>query len=152
MLGATTKFPLPAARSGTIARMPQIQVGARREERLLVTSEEAIDFLGLESARVLATPYLVGHLEYTCRNLVKPMLDDGYDTVGTHIDLKHLAATPVGMAITFVAEILSVEERRVNFRVQAYDEKEKVAEGTHQRFVVNVARFAARLAEKAATP
>jgi fluoroacetyl-CoA thioesterase len=128
----------------------RIEIGAKHEQRLLVTIEEAIDFMGLETARVLATPYLVGHLEYTCRNLVKPMLDEGYDTVGTHIDIKHLAATPVGMAARFCAEIVSVDDRRVNFRVEAYDEKEKIAEGTHQRFVVHAARFAARLAEKAA--
>jgi predicted thioesterase len=128
--------------------MPSIQAGAKREERMLVTNEVAIDFLGMENARVLATPYLIGHLEMTARNLVKPMLEEGYDTVGTHVDVKHLAATPVGMAVTFHAEILSVDERRVNFRVEAFDEKEKIAEGVHQRFVVNVARFAARLAEK----
>lgn len=115
---------------------------------MLVTPEVAIDFLGLDHARVLGTPYLIGHLEMTARNLVKPMLEEGYDTVGTHIDIKHLAATPVGLAVTFHAEIVSVDERRVNFRVEAFDEKEKIAEGSHQRFVVNVARFAARLAEK----
>ncbi len=128
----------------------RIEIGTRHEEQLLVTVEESIDFMGLEGARVLATPHLIGHLEYTCRNLVKPMLDEGYDTVGTHVDVKHLAATPVGMATRFCAEIVSVDERRVDFRVEAFDEKEKIAEGTHQRFVVNVARFAARLAEKAA--
>jgi predicted thioesterase len=130
--------------------MHQIETGAKREERLLVTAEEAIDFMGVENARVLATPHLVGHLEYTCRNLVKPMLEDDYDTVGTHVDLRHLAATPVGMSVSFHAEIVSVDDRRVNFRVEAFDEKEKIAEGTHQRFIVNVTRFAARLAEKAA--
>jgi fluoroacetyl-CoA thioesterase len=132
--------------------MHQIQAGAKREERLLVTAEEAIDFMGVENARVFATPHLVGRLEYTCRNLVKPMLEDGYDTVGTHVDIRHLAATPVGMAASFHAEVVSVDDRRVNFRVEAFDEKEKIAEGTHQRFIVNVARFAARLAEKAALP
>lgn len=130
--------------------MHQIQTGARRQDRILVTLEEAIDFMGVEEARVLSTPHLVGHLEYTCRDLVKPMLEEGYDTVGTHIDVRHLAATPVGMAVSFHAEIASVDDRRVNFRVEAFDEKEKIAEGTHQRFVVNIARFAARLAEKAA--
>ncbi len=131
--------------------MPQIQVGAKREERILVTNEVAIDFMGIEAARVLATPHLIGHLEYTCRNLAKTMLEEGYDTVGTHVDVRHLAATPVGMAATFQAEIVSLDERRINFRVEAYDEKEKIAEGTHQRFIVNIARFAERLAQKAAS-
>lgn len=150
MRSATGRLRPGGAGSGTITRMPSIQIGARREERILVTSETAIDFLGMESARVLATPYLIGHLEYTCRNLVQPMLEEGYDTVGTHVEVKHLAATPVGMAATFQAEIVSFGERRVGFRVEAFDEKEKIAEGTHERFIVHVARFAQRLAEKAA--
>jgi predicted thioesterase len=129
--------------------MPAIQVGANGEFRMLVTGEVAIDFLGDEDARVLATPHLIGQLEMTARNLVKPMLEEGFDTVGTHVDVRHLAATPVGMAVRFEAEVLRVEERKVVFRVAAYDEKEKVAEGTHERVVINVARFAARVKEKA---
>lgn len=116
---------------------------------MLVTGEVAIDFLGDDDARVLATPHLIGQLEMTARNLVKPMLEEGFDTVGTHVDVRHLAATPLGMAIRFEAEVLRVEERKVAFRVAAYDEKEKVAEGTHERVVINVARFAARVKEKA---
>jgi predicted thioesterase len=129
--------------------MPAIQVGANGEFRMLVTGEVAIDFLGDEDARVLATPHLIGQLEMTARNLVKPMLEEGFDTVGTHVDVRHLAATPVGMAVRFEAEVLRVEERKAVFRVAAYDEKEKVAEGTHERVVINVARFAARVKEKA---
>lgn len=129
--------------------MSAIQVGAKGEFRMLVTGEVAINFLGDEDARVLATPHLVGQLEMTCRNLVKPMLDEGCDTVGTYLELKHLAATPLGMAVRFEAEILRVEDRRVTFRVTAHDEKEKVAEGVHERFIINVARFAARVKQKA---
>mgnify|MGYP000968924663 CR=1 FL=1 len=135
----------------TISRMSEIQVGAKGEFRLLVTPEVAIDFLGGEDARVLGTPYLVWYLEITARNLVKPMLDEGHDTVGTHVDVKHLAATPVGMAVRFEAEVLGVEDRKVTFRVQAYDEKEKVAEGIHERFVVNVGRFVERVKKKCAS-
>jgi predicted thioesterase len=109
-----------------------------------------VDFLGLEGARVLGTPFLVGLLEMTCRNAIKPLLEDGYDTVGTHVDVRHLAATPLGMQARFEAEVTGVNDRRVTFQVQAFDEREKVAEGTHERFIVNVARFAARLAAKSA--
>jgi len=130
--------------------MANIPVGKVHEERLLVTSETAIDFMGLESARVLGTPWLIGHLEMTARNLALPLLEPGYDTVGTHVDVHHLAATPVGMNVRLRAEVISVEDRRINFRVEAFDEMEKVAEGTHQRFIVNAARFGARVQEKAA--
>jgi fluoroacetyl-CoA thioesterase len=126
-----------------------IQIGATREEKLPVSQEVAIDFMGLEGARVLSTPNMILGLERVSRNAVLPMLDPGYDTVGTHVDVYHLAATPVGMTVTFRTEITSVDDRRVNFKVEAFDEKEKIGEGTHQRFIVNAARFAARVQEKA---
>ena len=128
--------------------MGDIPVGTRREEKLVVTPEFAIDFMGVKDARVLSTPNMILGLERTSRNAVLPLLDPGHDTVGTHVNVYHLAATPVGMTVTFRTEVISVEDRRVNFKVEAFDEKEKIAEGTHQRFVVNVARFAARVQEK----
>jgi fluoroacetyl-CoA thioesterase len=130
--------------------MVNIPVGAKREERLLVTGEVAIDFLGMEAARVLSTPHLIGYLEMTARNLIKEYLASGWDSVGTHVDLKHLAATPVGMAVRLCAEVISSGDRRVTCRVEAYDEREKIAEGTHERVLVDVARFAVRVAAKAA--
>jgi predicted thioesterase len=104
--------------------------------------------MGVDGARVLSTPNMILGLEHTSRNVVLPLLDRGYDTVGTHVNVYHLAATPVGMTVTFRSEVTSVEGRRVNFKVEAFDEKEKIAEGTHQRFIVNVERFVARVQEK----
>ena len=128
--------------------MSDIPTGTRHEEKLVVTPDVAIDFMGVKDARVLSTPNMILGLERTSRNAVLPLLDPGHDTVGTHVNVYHLAATPVGMTVTFRTEVISVEDRRVNFKVEAFDEKEKIAEGTHQRFVVNVARFAARVQEK----
>jgi fluoroacetyl-CoA thioesterase len=125
-----------------------IPIGARREETILVTSENAINFLGLEAARVLSTPHMIGYMERTCRNLVLPLLEPGYDTVGTHVDVAHLAAAPLGMAVRFLAEVTGVAERRVQFHVEAWDEKEKIGEGAHERTIIHVARFATKLAEK----
>jgi len=129
--------------------VPDIPVGTSHEEKLVVTPDVAIDFMGVKDARVLSTPNMILGLERTSRDAVLPLLDPGYDTVGTHVNVYHLAATPVGMTVTFRTEVTSIEDRRVNFKVEAFDEKEKIAEGTHQRFVVNVARFAARVQEKA---
>ncbi len=129
--------------------MAQIPVGARARLHLLVTGEFAIDFLGNDAARVLATPFLIGHLELAARDAVKEYLEEGFDTVGTHVELRHLAAVPLGMAVTCYAEVTGVEDRRVRFRVWAEDEQEKVAEGTHERFIINVERFAARVVAKA---
>ncbi|HUS07461.1 MAG TPA: thioesterase family protein [Bryobacteraceae bacterium] len=128
--------------------MPEIRIGAKRASNLLVTSDVAISFLGMEDARVLATPWLIAHLEMVSRDTVKPFLLDGQDTVGTQVNVSHLAATPLGMSASFHAEILSVNGRRVTFRVEAFDEKEKIAEGTHERFIVDIARFAEGLLKK----
>jgi predicted thioesterase len=128
--------------------MAKIPMGTTGEEKLLVTSEVAINFLGTEGARVLSTPHMIGYMERTCRNTVLPLLDAGYDTVGTHVNVAHLAAAPLGMTVTFRAEVTKVSERRVEFRVEAWDEKEKIGEGTHERAIINVAKFATRLAAK----
>ena len=128
--------------------MANIPAGTRGEQKLLVTSEVAINFLGMEGARVLSTPHMIGFMERTCRDTVLPLLDPGYDTVGTHVNVAHLAAAPLGMSVTFQAEVLEVMERRIRFRVEAWDEKEKIGEGTHERAIINIAKFATRLAEK----
>jgi predicted thioesterase len=79
---------------------------------------------------------------------VFPLLDAGYDTVGTQVHVAHIAAAPLGMTVTFRAEVTKVSERRVEFHVEAWDEKEKIGEGTHERAIINVAKFAAKLAAK----
>jgi len=128
--------------------MANIPIGTKGESQLLVTTEVAINFMGTEGARVLSTPHMIGYMERTCRDTVLPLLDAGYDTLGTHVNVSHLAATPLGMTVTFRAEVTGVTGRRVQFRVEAWDEKEKVGEGTHERAIINIAKFATRLAEK----
>ena len=130
--------------------MANIPIGTRGEEKRLVTSENAISFLGMEDARVLSTPHMIGLMEWTCRNTIQPLLDEGYDTVGTHVNVAHLAAAPIGMVVTFTCEVTSADDRRVQFKVAAWDEKEKVGEGTHERAIINKAKFATRLAAKKA--
>ena len=125
--------------------MADIPIGTKLEKKLLVDDEVAINFLGVEGARVLATPWMIGWMERTCRDAVLPFLDAGHDTVGTHVNVSHLAATPMGMTVTFKAEVTGVQDRRINFRVEAWDERDKCGEGTHQRAVVNIARFAAKM-------
>lgn len=128
--------------------MHNIKIGTVGEQRLLVTSDIAISFLGMEDARVLSTPHLIGYLERTARDTVLPQLEEGHDTVGTHVNVFHLAAAPIGAVVTFIAEITAVQDRRVQFKVTAKSETEKLGEGTHERAIINVARFAARIAEK----
>src|ERR1700751_3941042 len=115
--------------------MAQIPVGLKGEKVILVTSEGAIDFMGVDGPRVLSTPHMIGYMERTCRDAVLPLLDAGYDTVGTQVNITHLAAAPLGMSVTFYAEVTGVQDRRIQFRVEARDEKEKIGEGTHERAV-----------------
>lgn len=126
-----------------------IPLGAKREERIAVTPENAISFMGADGARVLSTPHMIGYMEMTARNLIKEHVADSEDSVGTVVDVKHMAATPIGMSVRLIAEVTAVEGRRVTCRVEAWDDVEKVGEGVHERFVVDVIRFAARVQEKA---
>lgn len=128
--------------------MDKLTPGLKGETRATVDHSIAVDFLGLEGARVLGTPYLVMLLEMTARNSIKPLLDRGFDSVGSSISVKHLAATPIGMEIILRSEVQTVDGRRIAFTVEAFDEKEKIAEGVHERFVVDVARFAERVQAK----
>ena len=128
--------------------MANIPIGTKGESSLVVTPEIAVNFLGLEGARVLGTPFLIAHLEMTARDSVKPLLADGFDTVGARVDVRHLAATPLGMRVTFRSELIGIEDRRLLFRVEAFDEKDKISEGNHERAIINVAKFAARVQAK----
>jgi fluoroacetyl-CoA thioesterase len=127
-----------------------IPLGVDHEENLLVTEEMAISFLGPGAARVLSTPHLIGFLEMTARNLIKKYVEPGEDSVGTVVNVRHLAATPIGMHIRLRAETVSVAGRRVLCRVDAWDDREKIGEGTHERFVIDVERFGLRVRAKSA--
>ena len=128
--------------------MANIPIGTKGESQVLVTSDVAISFLEMDEARVLATPQMIRYMEWTSRNLVLPLLETGYDTVGTKVNVSHLAAAPIGSVVTFTSEIIGVEERRVLFQVIARTEDEVIGEGTHERGIINIAKFATRLAEK----
>lgn len=128
--------------------MTSIPVGLKGERSRSVSSDIAVDFLGIESARVLGTPWLIMLLEMTARDSLLPLLEPGHDSVGTEVNLRHLAATPLGMNATFRTEVIAVDDHRVRFKVEAFDDQEQIADGTHERFIINVERFAKRLAEK----
>ena len=128
--------------------MAEIPLGARGRLSLLVTGDYATSFMGDDAARVLATPFVIGYLELAARQAILGYHDPGYDSVGTEVNVRHFAAAPLGMSVAFHAEVTGVDGRRVTFRVWAEDELERIAEGTHERFVLNVERFADRLRAK----
>jgi len=128
--------------------MAEIPIGTKGEFRTVVSDKFTTSFLGLEDAKVLSTPHMIGLMEKTCRDTILPLLETGFDTVGTHVNVAHLAAAPLGVDVHFRVEVTAVNERRIEFRVEAATDREKVGEGTHQRTVVNVAKFAAKQAAK----
>ena len=125
--------------------MADYQIGAKREEVIEVGNDNAIRFLGTEGARVLSTPQMILCMERTCRNLILFMLDPGHDTVGTHVNVWHRAAAPLGAKVTVSAELLAVNDRRAEFRVEARLGEKIVGDGTHQRAIIDTARFAEKV-------
>jgi fluoroacetyl-CoA thioesterase len=94
---------------------------------------------------VFATAFMVGFVEDTCVAALKPHLAPGQRTVGTHVNVSHSAATPIGMKATCAVELVEVEGRRLKFKVQCSDEKGSIGEGHHERFIIDLERFLARL-------
>jgi predicted thioesterase len=113
-------------------------------EELIVTEENTAKAVGSGGLEVFATPALIALAEKTAFQSVAERLEEGQSTVGTHIDIKHIAATPVGMKVTCETELIEVDSenpRRLVFSVNVYDEVEKIAEGTHERFIIYSERF-----------
>ena len=127
---------------------PTLQAGLKHTSRFEVSRDRTIDFMG-EKARVYATPMLVRDVELACRELLLPHLDTGEDSVGTRIELDHLAATLQGMAVELEVELTGLNGRAATFSVQGKDSVEPICRATHQRFVVDVATTEKRLAAKA---
>jgi len=131
--------------------MSALEPGMVYEESLVVEEQHTAAHLGSGGVRVLATPVMVALMEAAARSLVDPHLEVGHMSVGTGLDIKHLAATPLGMRVTARAELVSVEKRRLNFKVEAYDEREKVGEGSHTRAIINLKWFWDKLETKTNT-
>ena len=127
---------------------PTLQTGLKSTAKLEVTRDRTIDFMG-EKARVYATPMLVRDIEVACRNLLLQHLDPGEDSVGTRVELDHLAASLLGMPITLEVEITAIQKRAVTFTVTGSDGIDTICRAVHNRFVVDTAATEQRLADKA---
>jgi fluoroacetyl-CoA thioesterase len=126
-----------------------IQPGLRGEVRLVVAEEHTAKHLGSGSAQVLATPLMVLLMERAGVAAVDHLLPQGYRTVGVHLDIRHLAPTPIGLEVKATAELIEVQGRRLTFRVEVHDSLEAVGQGTHERAIIDVQRFGERVAQKA---
>jgi predicted thioesterase len=125
-----------------------IVAGLVGEVDVVVQPADTADALGNAGVHVLATPRLVALLEQAAIRAVEPHLPPGAGTVGTRIDVRHLAATPVGMRAVVRATLREVDGRRLVFDIEGHDEAERIVEGTHERFQIDQARFLARIAAK----
>jgi predicted thioesterase len=128
-----------------------LRPGATNEIAWTVTPEKTADAMGNPGVRVFATPWVIALLEQTSNGVITPHLPPAAGTVGTMIDMRHLAATPVGMGVRAKATLLETDGRRFLFAVEAWDAKEKIAEGRHERFMVpDLAKFLERAMKKGA--
>jgi fluoroacetyl-CoA thioesterase len=118
---------------------------------LVVGVEHTAPSIGSGLVPVLATPVMINVIEAAALAAVEHLLPAGHQSLGIHLDVRHFAATPIGMAVRATAELVAVDGRTLTFRVEARDDKEPIGDGTHQRVVVNVARFDARVQKKIAT-
>jgi predicted thioesterase len=124
--------------------------GLRGHAELLVGEQHTAPRIGSGKVHVLATPVMINLIEAAALDAIERLLPAGFQSLGTHLDVRHVAATPVGMRVVASAQVTSVEGRLVTFRVEARDEKELIGDGTHQRVVVNVAKFDERVKRKLA--
>jgi fluoroacetyl-CoA thioesterase len=129
--------------------MRQIPLGTKGTFTLRVLPEHLANrFKDAMLPQVLATPVMILAMENAALNAIKPFLEAGESAVGTQIDVRHLAATPVGHNIRAEAEVIKTEGKRIVFKVSASDETEEIGNGTHQRTVIDLQSFNQRLAEK----
>ena len=123
--------------------------GLTGEFEQLVTPELTADALGNKGVQVFAIPFVINLMELTCNAVMKPELPAGFASVGTMVEMKHLAATPVGMKVRAKATVLETDGKRCLFEITVWDETEKIAEGRHERFVVpNLEKFLSRAMSK----
>jgi predicted thioesterase len=125
-----------------------VEAGITLERKRIVSADDSITFLGADVKPSLATPRMIMWMEYAARDAVLPHLGPGQDTVGVRVDVRHLAATPMGAEVTYRATVSKVEDRRITFEVEAHDGAEAVGQGIHERYIIDVKRFAEGLKKK----
>jgi fluoroacetyl-CoA thioesterase len=125
-----------------------LKPGLTGSAELLVGVEHTAPSIGSGLVPVLATPVMINVIEAAALAAVEPLLPTGHQSLGIHLDVRHFAATPIGMMVRATAELIGVDGRTLTFRVEARDDKEPIGDGSHQRVVVNVARFDDRVKRK----
>ncbi len=131
--------------------LSNMKPGLKGHAQILVGVEHTAPSIGSGKVPVLATPVMINVIEAAALAAVEHLLPVGHQSLGIHLDVRHFAATPIGMHVHASAELISVEGRTLSFRVEAHDDREPIGGGSHQRVVVNVARFDERIQRKLAS-
>ena len=126
----------------------EIKPGLRGSAELVVGEEHTAPSIGSGKVHVLATPVMINLMEAAALAAVEHLLPPGHQSLGTHLDVSHVAATPVGMRVHASAEVVAVDGRTIHFRTEAHDERELIGSGKHARVIVNVAKFDQRVQRK----
>src|ERR1700678_4479230 len=129
---------------------PGLKPGLTGSAEIVVGVEHTAPSIGSGWVPVLATPVMINLIEAAALAAAENLLPAGHQSLGLHLDVRHFAATPIGMRVRATAELVGVERRTLTFRVEARDEREIIGDGTHERVVVNVARFDERVQKKLA--
>jgi predicted thioesterase len=128
--------------------LTHLKAGLRGSAELTVREEHTAPRVGSGKVHVLATPVMINLIEAAALEAVERLLPPGFQSLGTVLSVRHIAATPVGMRAIATAEVVKVEGRTIYFRVEARDEKDLIGDGTHERVVVNVEKFDERVQRK----
>jgi len=126
------------------------QVGAVGTQSILTGAKHAVEFAGNGMPAILSTPNLIGFLERTARETIAPCLDADERSVGIEIEIRHLAPTPIGQTVQCSARVITVEDRKVTFQIEARDQHELIARGLHKRAIIRIDSFSRRVQEKSA--
>ncbi|HEY9380445.1 MAG TPA: thioesterase family protein [Burkholderiales bacterium] len=131
--------------------LSRLKPGLKAKNDLIVANEHTAPHVGSGVVRVLATPVMINMFEAASLAAVEQYLPEGYQTVGTHLDVRHFAATPVSMGVHAESELIAVEGNTLRFRLAARDDREPIGDGIHERVVIKLGRFDERMAEKLAS-
>lgn len=127
----------------------KLNVGLEAKAEVTVNSSNTAIAYGSGGVEVFATPAMIALMENAAMVCVAHLLNEGQATVGTHLDVKHIAATPLGMKVEAKAQLIAIDGKKLTFNVEAYDETERIGEGTHERYIINTDKFMGKVRDKA---
>ena len=118
-----------------------LEIGIKGHQETIVGEDNVATNVGSGKVKVFSTPMMIALMEKAACLSIEPFLEEGQSSVGTHVDVSHLSATPVGMKVWADSEVVAIDRRKITFSVKAYDERGLIGEGTHDRFIINIDKF-----------